>query len=128
MSGSAPVPYAPETSTAPHSTPTVPPLAERAASPEAKDDNPLEAERLRQDDSQRLGHRDSSASTATLPVSVGGATAVSGEDEKRDLEKGVEEEVVVIDWDVDDPECPLNWPKGRKMVATVTVAMFTLLA
>ncbi|GAA5893882.1 hypothetical protein JCM8208_001268 [Rhodotorula glutinis] len=52
-----------------------------------------------------------------------------------DVEKGrrdgdeTDEDTIVVDWKgKDDPACPLNWTKGRRTLATLCVAGFTLLA
>ncbi|KWU47284.1 MFS general substrate transporter [Rhodotorula sp. JG-1b] len=47
----------------------------------------------------------------------------------REKASGDVEEVVIVDWKgKDDPACPLNWSYGRRMLSTLTVAGFTLLA
>ncbi|GAA5874903.1 hypothetical protein JCM3774_006566 [Rhodotorula dairenensis] len=46
-----------------------------------------------------------------------------------DKSEGDVEEVVIVDWKGDDdPACPLNWSFGLRMLSTLTVAGFTLLA
>ena len=50
-----------------------------------------------------------------------------------DLEKGTDNrstdilESGVIEWDVDDPEKPLNWPQAKKWKNIMTIAVLTLL-
>ncbi|KAF7718170.1 MFS-type Multidrug transporter [Penicillium ucsense] len=55
---------------------------------------------------------------------------VTPEEERQTIEKADEEAVDpnIVDWDgPDDPENPLNWTKKRKVVATVSIALITLL-
>ncbi|GAA6015567.1 hypothetical protein JCM8202_001036 [Rhodotorula sphaerocarpa] len=45
------------------------------------------------------------------------------------VEQEEEEEIIIVDWKgSDDPACPLNWSYSRRLLSTVTVAGFTLLA
>ncbi|GAA5870597.1 hypothetical protein JCM8547_002057 [Rhodosporidiobolus lusitaniae] len=143
--GAAPVPYAPETSQAPHEGSTVPPLVDEPAEMNAPEDEFGEAEDRRDGQRQPLDRRTSTRSTKTLAGLAGQSTGVAPEGEKRDLEKGAGGEVegeevdgqddksnadvIVVDWKgKDDPACPLNWSNARRTGATFCVAAFTLLA
>lgn len=47
--------------------------------------------------------------------------------EKQEMEATVRDPDIV-DWDgPDDPENPLNWPRRKKVVATATISLITLL-
>lgn len=71
------------------------------------------------DDEKRSFHE-------TLDVERGPVTDV----EKQDVEEAVEEprDPNIVDWDgPDDPENPLNWTKKKKVSATISIALITLL-
>jgi hypothetical protein len=71
------------------------------------------------DDEKRSFHE-------TIDVEKGPTTDV----EKHDIEQVVDgpSDPNIVDWDgPDDPENPLNWTKKRKVSATVSIALITLL-
>ncbi|GJN89890.1 hypothetical protein Rhopal_002879-T1 [Rhodotorula paludigena] len=92
--------------------------------------------------------RELASSTLTLQHSEDGQTGSTRGDKRAgakgarrnsgggaDIEKGAstsdegEGDVIVVQWKGDDdPECPLNWSFGRRMLSTFCVAGFTLLA
>lgn len=62
----------------------------------------------------------------TLDVERGPTTDI----EKQDFEQAVEEprDPNIVDWDgPDDPENPLNWTTKKKVSATISIALITLL-
>ncbi|GAA5900702.1 hypothetical protein JCM6882_000944 [Rhodosporidiobolus microsporus] len=145
---SAPVPYAPEASEAPHRRPSVPPLVDSPAE-ETAIEEPEGGEPDRE--GRQLDGRRLTGSTLTLPGEDGEPSGAGREGEKRDLEKGKAESggegegggeahdgtglkkddkgVIIVDWKGDnDPACPLNWSNTRRIGATFAVAGFTLLA
>ncbi|GAA6019164.1 hypothetical protein JCM10207_006571 [Rhodosporidiobolus poonsookiae] len=138
---SAPVPYAPETSEAPHDRPTVPPLVDDPPQTTAREDA---IATHAGDGATTPTRRESEGSTTTLHTTGGGPTGGAGKGVKGDLEKQggdeVEEDkdggssqgtgdVIIVDWKgKDDPACPLNWSNGRRTLGTFCVAGFTLLA
>ena len=71
------------------------------------------------DDEKRSFHE-------TIDVERGPTTDI----EKHDIEQVVDgpRDPNIVDWDgPDDPENPLNWTKKRKVSATVSIALITLL-
>jgi hypothetical protein len=111
---------------------------------------------MRKEKLAKSNTNNATAATAADTASIDGSTPAASnqevhhvDDEKRsfhetidvergpttDIEKHDTEQVVdgprdpnIVDWDgPDDPENPLNWTKKRKVSATVSIALITLL-
>ncbi|BGP07027.1 hypothetical protein JCM10049v2_002857 [Rhodotorula toruloides] len=128
----APEPYIPEASQAPERGARVPPLVDPPSRESATSTSSGDTH------GSTVGGDDGRSAVATLHEAEEEAAGGPGGRDK-DLEKGATKRdsrgslsdggVIVVGWKGDDdPECPLNWPKSRRMLATICVAGFTLLA
>lgn len=119
----APEPYIPEASQAPERGARVPPLVDPPSRESATSTSSGDTH------GSTVGGDDGRSAVATLHEAEEEAAGGPGGGDK-DLEKGAarrdsrgsssEGGVIVVGWKgADDPECPLNWPKSRRMLATV---------
>ncbi|BGP14908.1 hypothetical protein JCM10213_003735 [Rhodosporidiobolus nylandii] len=142
---SAPVPFAPEASEAPHRHARVPPTVDQPAQTTVAADSADDPSPPQHADTPLPKRRESLSSSDTLHSNSGEAAGACRFGGEENLEKGAKaggqdgvagdtpdgpgKESIVVDWKGnDDPACPLNWSFRRRMAATICVALFTLLA